>query len=331
MIGIVLAAGLGTRLRPYSDLVSKAAMPVAGVPIVLRVIEQLRRAGVNGRIVVIARSPEHDIVPLIEADARHNGYEVAFGYQREQRGSADALIQVPGRHALVERDEHALIGACDNLYEPDEIARLVEQDRSSGADSACRPDGTMAVLRVPPEKIAASSNVVTEGDCVVRIIEKPRLDEITPPQSGGSPYCGPMLYAFSPRVFAYLDAVRPSLRGELEFQDAMQAFLDDGARVGWFELSRRTTLTSPADLLALNERFFGAIPSPMPVPRRGVAFEPPCIVDEDVAIGPGSTVGPNAHLMRGCRVGARCTIRHALVFPGAQVADGTIVERTLVA
>ena len=331
MIGIVLAAGLGTRLRPYSDLVSKAAMPAAGVPIVLRVIEQLRRAGVNGRIVVIARSPEHDIVPLIEADARHNGYEVAFGYQGEQRGSADALIQVPGRHALVERDEHVLIGACDNLYEPDEIARLVEQHRSSGAD------GTMAVLRVPPEKIAASSNVVTENNRVVRIIEKPRLDEITPPQSGGSPlrggspFCGPMLYAFSPRVFAYLDAVRPSLRGELEFQDAMQAFLDDGARVGWFELSRRTTLTSPADLLALNERFFGATSLPMPVPRRGVAFEPPCIVDEGVTIGPGSTVGPNAHLMRGCRVGARCTIRHALVFPGAQVADGTIVERTLVA
>ncbi|MBN1916770.1 MAG: NTP transferase domain-containing protein [Verrucomicrobia bacterium] len=318
MIGIVLAAGLGTRLRPYSSLISKAAMPVAGLPIACRVIEQFRRAGVDGRIVVIARSPEHDIVPLIEADARRNGYEVAFGYQSEQRGSAHALMQVADRRALIARDEHVLIGACDNLYEPDEIAHLVEQHRTSGTD------GTMAVLRVPPEKVTVSSSVVVDGDRVVRIVEKPTLDDVA------SPFCGPLLYAFSPRILGLLDGVQPSPRGELEFQDAMQAFLDAGARVGWFELSRRDTLTLPADLLALNARFFAQTSLPTPGGRDGVTFVPPCLVEDEVAIGAGSTIGPNAHLMRGCRVGADCTIRHALVFPGAEIAKGSTTEHGLV-
>lgn len=314
MLGIVLAAGLGTRLRPYSDLVSKAAMPIAGVPVVLRVIEQFRAAGVDG-VAVIARSPEHDIVPLIEHHAREHGYGVAFGYQSEQRGSAHALMQVPKRATL---DEHVLIGACDNIFVQDELTALVAQHVQSGAD------GTMAVIRVPPEKMTASSNVVVDGDRVTRVVEKPTPSQIA------SPFAGPCLYAFSPRIFGYLDAVTESPRGELEFQDAMQAFIDDGARIECFELSGRTTLTTPADLLALNDHFFGATSLPAPVPRRDVTFVPPCVIDDDVALGPGSTIGPNAHLMRGCRVGARCTVRHALVFPAAVIPDDTTAEHTLV-
>ncbi len=322
MIGIVLAAGLGTRLRPYSNAVSKAAMPIAGVPIVVRVIEQFRAAGVGDRIVVIARSPEHDIVPLIVEHARREGYEVAFGYQQQPRGSAHALMHVPGRDRL---DEHVLIGACDNLFDPDELRRLVAQHRASGADGACRADGTMAVLRTTAEKMRASSNIVVEGKRVVRVIEKPGPDEIA------SPFAGPLLGAFSPGIFAELNAVTESPRGELELQDAIQAFIAGGARVEWFELSWRLTLTTPDDLLALNERFFDAASSPAPVPRPNVTFVPPCVIDDEVAIGPGSVIGPNAHLMRGCRIGRGCTVRHALVFPGAVVPDGATVEHALVA
>ena len=321
MIGIVLAAGLGTRLRPYSQVISKAAMPVAGVPIVLRVIEQLRAAGVKGRFIVIARSPEHDIVPLIVEHARRNDYEVSFGYQDEQRGSAHALMQVPESERL---DQDVLIGACDNLYEADELRRLVAQHTERQTDGACRADGTLAVLRVPPEKMTASSNVVVDGERVTRVVEKPRVNQIA------SPFAGPCLYAFSPRILGYLDAVTESPRGELEFQDAMQAFIADGARVGWFELSRRVTLTTPDDLLALNETFFAE----MPAGTRSISgstIAEPCVIDADVQIGQGSTVGPNTHLMRGCRVGQGCTVRHALVLPGAVVPDGATVEHTLVA
>ena len=314
MIPIVLAAGLGTRLQPYSRAVSKPAMPVAGVPVILRVIEQCRDAGAADRLIVIANAPEHDVVPLVEAHARQHGYDVAFGYQRERRGSAHALRHVPGRDRL---DQHILIAACDNFFESAELRSLVAQHQKRGAD------GTMAVLRVPPENMRAHSNVIVEGERVVRVIEKPAPGDVA------SPFVGPLLYAFSPKILTTLDDVPESPRGEFEFQDAIQAFIRDGARVEWFELSRRTTLTTPDDLLALNEQFFGAMPGGTRTLGDATIIEP-AIIDPDVEIGEGSTVGPNAHLMRGCRVGRASTVRHALVFPGAVVPDRTTVEHTLI-
>jgi len=314
VIAIVLAAGLGKRLQPYSRAVSKAAMPVGGVPIIVRVIEQCRAAGAADRVIVIANAPEHDIVPLVEAHARQHGYDAAFGYQRERRGSAHALMHVPDRDRL---DEHVLIAACDNFFKLAELRSLVTQHQERGAD------GTMAVLRAAPEKMRAHSNVVVEGERVARVVEKPAPDEVA------SPFVGPLLYAFSPTILTTLDDVPESPRGEFEFQDAIQAFIRDGARVEWFELSRRTTLTTPDDLLKLNEQFFGAMPGGTRRLGDATIIEP-AVIDPDVEIGAGSTVGPNAHLMRGCRVGRGSTVRHALLFPGAVVPDHATVEHTLV-
>ena len=46
MRGFILAAGLGSRLRPLTDVLPKPLVPVAGVPLLQRTIEQLVAAGV---------------------------------------------------------------------------------------------------------------------------------------------------------------------------------------------------------------------------------------------------------------------------------------------
>ena len=51
MKGMIFAAGLGTRLRPLTDAMPKALVPVAGVPALGRVIGKLRDAGVEEVIV----------------------------------------------------------------------------------------------------------------------------------------------------------------------------------------------------------------------------------------------------------------------------------------
>ncbi|MBO6238281.1 MAG: NTP transferase domain-containing protein, partial [Bacteroidales bacterium] len=51
MKALVFAAGLGTRLRPLTDTMPKALVPVAGVPMLQRVLCKLRDAGIGEFVV----------------------------------------------------------------------------------------------------------------------------------------------------------------------------------------------------------------------------------------------------------------------------------------
>lgn len=51
MKAMVFAAGLGTRLRPLTDTMPKALVPVAGVPLLERVIRKLQAAGISDFVV----------------------------------------------------------------------------------------------------------------------------------------------------------------------------------------------------------------------------------------------------------------------------------------
>ena len=51
MVGMIFAAGLGTRLKPLTDTMPKALLPLAGKPLLQWQVEQLREAGVSDIIV----------------------------------------------------------------------------------------------------------------------------------------------------------------------------------------------------------------------------------------------------------------------------------------
>ncbi len=53
---LVLTAGLATRLRPLSALRAKAALPVAGAPLIVRILRYLSGAGVTDAVLKSAKS-----------------------------------------------------------------------------------------------------------------------------------------------------------------------------------------------------------------------------------------------------------------------------------
>lgn len=82
---LVLAAGLGTRLRPLSAVRAKAALPVAGRPIVIRILEQLKAAGVE-RVVVNLHHRAETIARVV-GDGRQLGLDVRYSWESEVLGS----------------------------------------------------------------------------------------------------------------------------------------------------------------------------------------------------------------------------------------------------
>jgi len=80
MKAMILAAGLGTRLRPLTDSKPKALIPLSGKPLLYYVIKKLISAGVNQIIINIHHFPE-SIIDYIE---QNNKFNIEIAFSREE-------------------------------------------------------------------------------------------------------------------------------------------------------------------------------------------------------------------------------------------------------
>ena len=80
MKALIFAAGLGTRLRPITDTMPKALVPVAGVPMLERVLCKLRDAGIDSFVVNV-----HHFAEQIETFLADHDFGVPVAVSREER------------------------------------------------------------------------------------------------------------------------------------------------------------------------------------------------------------------------------------------------------
>ena len=312
-LAVVLAAGRGKRLRPLTDNRSKATLPVAGKPMVGRVMEMLVRGGARRFIVVV----HPDDRALIECLRRPPwAGRVRLACQERRLGMAHALeCAVPSI-----REDGApdfILASCDNLYPEGHVAALIARRREGGLDAV------LTLMRVRPEQIPTLAVVVLRNGWVTHIVEKPR------PEDAPSDLGVPSLHALSAGVLDYLPRVPVSPRGEREFPDALRLLIENGGRVGGLLVPWRMTVTRPADLLALNRYFLRHDPACATVEAdvpAGVSITPPVRVEAGVELGPGCRVGPEVYLEGGSRVGAGAALRQAVVLRGATVEADAVVE-----
>lgn len=89
MKALLLAAGLGIRLKPLTDHCPKCMVPVAGKPVLQRNIEWLRSQGVVDLVVNLHRYPE--AVTQYFGDGSAFGVRLKYSYEPELLGTAGAL------------------------------------------------------------------------------------------------------------------------------------------------------------------------------------------------------------------------------------------------
>ncbi|HZS92189.1 MAG TPA: sugar phosphate nucleotidyltransferase, partial [Chloroflexota bacterium] len=86
---LVLAAGLGTRLRPLTDTMPKALLPVDGIPVIEHNLLLLREHGI--REVTINLHAHRQAIPAYLGDGRRWGLQVSYSYEDRLMGTAGAL------------------------------------------------------------------------------------------------------------------------------------------------------------------------------------------------------------------------------------------------
>lgn len=129
---MLLAAGLGTRLRPLTDTMPKALVPVAGQPLLYHVIQRLKTAGFQ-RIVVNVHHFGEQIIDYLAANAN-------FGLDIRVSDERGLLLDTGGgiRKAapLFETDSPVFIHNVDILSDLDISAFCAAFEQAPDIDAA---------------------------------------------------------------------------------------------------------------------------------------------------------------------------------------------------
>ena len=227
---VVLAAGRGTRMGGMTAEAPKPMLPVRGRPMLEHVLERLAAAGVGEFLLVVGYRRE-----LIESHFAKWPLPVAFRVQEPVDGTGSAA-RLAREFA---GDAPFLLTFGDILCEPEAYARCAE---TLERNPACQ-----AVLGVKdvddPWQGAA---VYEQAGRIYKVIEKP------PRGASATRWNSAGLYAMRPSVFAYLERLEPSARGEYELTSIFDAMLQDGLELrispvegAWRDVGR------PEDLAAL--------------------------------------------------------------------------------
>jgi len=204
--GVILAGGLGSRLRPLTKVTNKHLLPVYDQPMIYYPIQTLCAAGIREIMIVTGGSSAGDFLRLLGNGADFGLRDIYYTYQEGERGIADAL------------------GLCENFAEGQRIVvvlgdNIIQNDISPYlARFETQRSGARILLKEveDPQRFGVP---VFDGERIVAIEEKP-LD----PKSD---YAVTGVYMFDGKVFDYIRTLVPSGRGELEIADVHNRYISE--------------------------------------------------------------------------------------------------------
>ena len=218
MKGVILAGGLGQRLRPLTTVTNKHLLPVFDRPMIHYPIQTLVNAGITDLMLVTGGQSAGDFLRLLGNGKEFGLHHINYAYQEKEGGIAEALGLA---EFFAERDDICVM-LGDNIIEGNIIAARREfEAQGRGA--------RILLKKVPdPQRFGVP---VLEGERVVCIEEKPAKP--------ASPYAVTGIYFYDSAVWKILKTLVPSDRGELEITDVNNHYIDEGGMAydvlqGWW-------------------------------------------------------------------------------------------------
>lgn len=325
MIGLILAGGKGTRLRPITHFTPKPVVPVAGRPFLEYQIDLLRSYGI--REIIICLSYMADKIKRQIGDGGRWGVKIEYCEEEIPLGTAGAIKNaeplIAGRICV------ALNG--DVLTDAD-ISALVRFHRSKEALA------TLTLVEVADP--TAYGLVITGHDGrVTKFVEKPGWEEAVAATVNAG------IYVLEPEVIAgipvgrEISMERETYPGLLAQDKPVYGWVSRGY---WLDIGTlRKFRQANIDVLAgkmkthLGSEVSGGldIGSGASISRNAVLV-PPVVLGKRVTVGDGAVVGPSTVLgddcvvMNGAKVARSILMTGCLVGSNAEVTDCIIDQRT---
>jgi NDP-sugar pyrophosphorylase family protein len=204
MRAVILAGGLGTRLRPYTTVLPKPLVPVGERPILEHILRRLHGCGARRVDLCVGHLGDLIQAYFSQATALPDDLELRWHWEREPLGTAGALRLVPDLSGTF----IAMNGDILTTLDYRELLAFHGQNDAAltVATHAKRVDIDLGVIE-------------TDGERIVGYREKPRLD-----------------YEVSMGIYAYDERALDQLPGDgpCQFPELVQRLLEAGERVAAF-------------------------------------------------------------------------------------------------
>jgi glucose-1-phosphate thymidylyltransferase len=318
MKGLILSGGKGTRLYPLTYTRAKQLIPVANKPVLVRVIEAIRDAGVTD-IGIIVGETAPEIIEKLDEQKDDLGVTITYIHQSAPKGLAHAVQTA--RDFI--GDDRFVMFLGDNVIEGG-ITSLIR-------DFAENDWNSQIVLKRIPIETASSYGIAILNDdgSVKQLVEKPQ----TPP----SDLALVGIYMFDHNVFEAIENIKPSPRDELEITDAIQWLLDQNYRVyphvhdGWWIDTGKAL-----DMLAANDQVLmelvpncesSAVVENSEVDGR-VTLEDGAQIINSVVRGP-TIIGKNT-VIKDSYIGPFTSIYHNVTVENCEIEHSIVLENSKV-
>ncbi len=284
---VILAAGEGQRLRPFTVTRPKAMISIADKPILQFIIESLAHVGIRNIVLVVGYRKEQ--VFDYFGSGEKLGVNITYVTQAQQLGTAHALVQAKDKL----KDEFLVLPG-DNLIEASTIAEFTE----------IKPTAILVKRVSDPVRYGV---VNAQHGKVAGIIEKPK--------EAGSNLVNTGIYAFTKEVFDHMENV-------LDIPDVLNNMLHEGNSIKALETSGTwLDVVYPWDVISLNSAILQNIETGL-----GGTIEDGVIVKGKVVVGEGTVVRAGSCIYGPVVIGRGCDIGpHVCVLPSTSIGDNVVM------
>src|SRR5436190_236703 len=317
MRAMVMAAGLGTRLRPLTYEVPKPMVPVANRPVIEHLLVLLGRHGFVEVIANLHWFPETIRDRL--GDGSSLGVDLTYSHEDELLDTAGGVWNV--RDYLADGGNSFVVMAGDALTDVDLRALGAAHEANDGV-------ATLAVKRVP--NVSEYGVVVTGADGRIQgFQEKPH------PAEALSDLANCMIYAFRPEIFDYFpdppfvdwakDIFPTLLDHDVPFYvHEIDAYWNDVGSLPEYLRGNLDAIEGAVRVEAAGELLetFGGEDS---LERGGPGVSGRVLADAGCEIHPEARLDGPLVLGTGSRIAAGARVKHSVLLPGSEVGAGALV------
>ena len=300
---MVLAAGIGTRLRPLTDSVPKPLAPVGNVPLLERTLIWLGQQGCKTAVVNLHYLPEQVRDTL--GSGERLSIELWYSHEPELLGTSGALANAAG---FFDSDEPLLVVYGDNLIEAD-LQPLIRLHREKSAD-------VTIALFTPEDPTSCGMVEMDSENSVTSFIEKPAPGQTVATLANAGVYVlhGSLLAELPSGAHDFGSDVFPTwlAAGKRIYAAPLQGYLQDTGTPERYRQANWDILEGKLRQQAHGRRIGGTV------------------------VGEGAIIDPSAHLESRNLIGASCVIAEdvrltdCILWPGVAIERGCTLSNVIV-